>query len=443
MTNTRIAGVDNPLAKMRLFRSPFTDGGNAAAAAYDALAILHGLRQQNIVTPPYYLHIHGNWAEIGWHAAQHIAYLDGEKSEWDTWAGALRRLGDQAGAQNTKAFGYLGFDAWDHTQGRAPDESAEFPLMQFFIPAHRLLLTADRIEAQGISLELLRDIAEASRLEPNPPRRACRAVAEFPKFDYIAAVERTKRTLSHGLSKVVLSRYRSFAQETDLSVLFQDYCLGEKYADAVLMDFGSVGAAIASPELLMGIADGAIRANPLAGTRSLGAFEAENERIARSLLSDRKELAEHILALRQMMGELQPHCAPDTLTVSKLLDTARQNKVMHLSSELRGRLREDRHCVDALLALFPSAMVSGVPKAEAIRLIRRSEPFPRGLFGGTAGWLSGRSCRFALNIRGIYRYGQRLFVQAGAGVMAESDAARENAEVEMKMAAMLDALAGG
>jgi isochorismate synthase EntC len=87
-------------------------------------------------------------------------------------------------------------------------------------------------------------------------------------------------------------------------------------------------------------------------------------------------------------------------------------------------------------------MVSGVPKSQAIALLRQVEPFPRGLFAGTVGWIAGRNCRFILTIRGMYRYGPRLFVQAGAGVMAESDPVRENAEVEMKMAAMLATLGG-
>ena len=163
--------------------------------------------------------------------------------------------------------------------------------------------------------------------------------------------------------------------------------------------------------------------------------------MAKALLSDRKELAEHTLALVQMMQELQPHCVPGSLVVNRLLDVIQQKEVMHLSSELSGDLAEDKHCIDAMLALFPSAMVSGVPKAESIQLIRQLEQFPRGLFAGTVGWVSGRDCRFALTIRGMYKYGQRLFVQAGAGVMEESIPAQENEEICMKMSAMLEILA--
>jgi anthranilate/para-aminobenzoate synthase component I len=208
------------------------------------------------------------------------------------------------------------------------------------------------------------------------------------------------------------------------------------------MDFGTVGAVIASPELFINIDQGKITANPLAGTRIIGKDAMENSRIAKQLLTDRKELAEHTLALLQMLRELGPYCEPDSLVVNRLLEVVQHNQIMHLSSTIRGQLRPDQDCLDAALALFPSTMVSGVPKSQAIALLRQVEPFPRGLFAGTVGWIAGRNCRFILTIRGMYKYGPRLFVQAGAGVMAESDPARENAEVEMKMAAMLATLGG-
>jgi anthranilate/para-aminobenzoate synthase component I len=264
----------------------------------------------------------------------------------------------------------------------------------------------------------------------------------FSEQAFMGAVTTAKQVLSGNITKVVLSRYLGFDYDADLLALFAGYCLQQKYADAVLMDFGNVGAAIASPELLVNIDSGRVEANPLAGTKTRSPYPAENQRLAKALLNDRKELAEHTLALVQMLNELQPHCEPGSLVVNKLLDVIQQKDIMHLSSELSGELAEDKHCIDAMLALFPSAMVSGVPKDESIRLIRELEPFPRGLFAGTVGWVSGRDCRFALTIRGIYKYGARLFVQAGAGVMAESQPLQENEEIRIKMLAMLATLSG-
>jgi len=157
-------------------------------------------------------------------------------------------------------------------------------------------------------------------------------------------------------------------------------------------------------------------------------------------LCDRKELAEHVLGLVQMLAELQPFCETDTLSVKKLLNITYQNNLMHLSSELKGCLKNGAHCIDAMLALFPSAMVSGVPKTGAICCIRDIEPFPRGLYAGAAGWAAGRDCRFSLIIRSFCKYGARLFVQAGAGILAESDPVIENQEVNLKMSEMLASL---
>jgi len=406
------------------------------------IALLHWLRAQYDLTPPYYVHIHQEQCEIGWHSRQRITYLNGESTKPEIWQNAVKQIGDQAARENTKAFGYVGFDAWDNRQGQAPDDSAHFPSIQFFIPQHRLIFKENNLEYLGNNESLA---AQLKTFKPSSPQLAvssCKIDTTFTEQAFLAAITAAKQEFSDDLVKVVLSRYISFTGNTDLLALFQQYCLQQKYADAVLMDFGDVGAAIASPELLVNIKEGLISANPLAGTRTLGESEEENAKIAKSLLCDRKELAEHTLALLQMVRELQPHCKDNTLVVNKLLNIVYQNHIMHLSSELHGWLSDDHHCVDAMLALFPSAMVSGVPKAEAIQLIRRLEGFPRGLFAGTVGWLSGRNCRFALTIRGIYRYGAKLFVQAGAGVMAESEAAQENEEIKMKMAAMLNVLSG-
>lgn len=405
----------------------------------DPVAILHWLRQQGIIQQPYYLHIHAGRAEIGWQATAQIALLDGESSS--DWVTALKQLGDQAEALGNKAFGYVGFDAWDSNQGYAPDRSSTFPLVQFFIPEHRLCIQDGQVEYFGSDTRLL-VLALQAPPATLPALNPVSPDSGYSEQHFMQAVETATETLTGNLTKVVLSRYLGFDDDADLLDLFAAYCLHQKYADAVLMDFGNVGAAIASPELLVRVDAGKVAANPLAGTKTRSNNPAENQRIAQSLLSDRKELAEHTLALVQMMSELHPHCAPGSLVVNRLLDVIQQKDIMHLSSELSGELAEDKHCVDAMLSLFPSAMVSGVPKAESIQLIRELEQFPRGLFAGTVGWVSGRDCRFALTIRGMYKYADRLFVQAGAGVMAESIPAQENEEIHMKMSAMLATLSG-
>jgi anthranilate/para-aminobenzoate synthase component I len=404
------------------------------------LAVLHWLKIRKNLAPPYYLHIYPGGTEIGWEAKAQLIRLNGEQTEAHTWVDALKQLCDEAAADNNKAFGYVGFDACHSMQGFSPDQSTRFPLLQFFIPKHRICIKNDAVEYRGSDRHLLEDMARmpVSQSDFRLPRIS--SCAEFSEDAFMNAVVRAKQHFSHDLSKVVLSRYLGFDYDGDLLPLFNAYCLQQKYSDAILMDFGEVSAAIASPELLLQADAGVFTANPLAGTRSVGENAAENSRIEKSFLHDRKELAEHVLGLAQMLAELQACCETDTLVIKDFLNISYQNNLMHLSSKLKGCLKNDAHPIDAMLALFPSAMVNGVSKAEAIRCIRDIEPFPRGLYAGAAGWATGRDCRFSLIIRSFCKYGTRLFVQAGAGILAESDPVQENQEVNLKMSAMLASL---
>ncbi len=404
------------------------------------LAVLHRLKTGKGIAPPYYLHIYQGCTEIGFGAKAQLKCLNGEKTENHKWVHALRQLCDQAADENSKAFGYIAFDACHSTQGFSPDKNTCFPLVQFFIPEHRIRIKNDALEYNGPDAHLLEDIVRTpiSPRDFEIPRFS--HCAEFSEDAFMRAVARAKQRFSYDLNKVVLSRYIGFDYDGDLPELFNAYCLNQIYSDAILMDFGQVGAAIASPELLLQSDSGIITANPLAGTRAAGKNASENSLAEKLLLCDRKELAEHVLGLAQVFAELEPFCETDTLAIKKFLNISYQSNLMHLSSELKGCLKKDAHCVDAMLALFPGTMVSGVSKTEAIRCIRDIEPFPRGLYAGAAGWASGRDCRFSLIIRSLCKYGSRLFVQAGAGILAESDPVRENQEVNLKMSAMLAAL---
>jgi anthranilate/para-aminobenzoate synthase component I len=202
-------------------------------------------------------------------------------------------------------------------------------------------------------------------------------------------------------------------------------------------------AVVASPEMLLSVTEHTLLTNPLAGTRKRGATVEEDERLRQELRADRKEMAEHVFSVTTMLDELAPVCAPGTLAVTRLLDVALQQKVQHLSSVIAGRLAEGVGALDALWALFPSVTVTGLPKSAALPLVRRLEEHPRGIYAGTLGWAAGRGdCRFSLAIRGIFRYGERSFLQAGAGIMPESLPEAELAETAHKLRAMEDALAG-
>ena len=123
------------------------------------------------------------------------------------------------------------------------------------------------------------------------------------------------------------------------------------------------------------------------------------------------------------------------------MEVARLGRVQHLSSTIRGTLAQGRNVLDALWALFPAVTVTGLPKSEAIAALRRLEAHPRYLYAGVLGWACGENaCRFSLMLRGLIRCGARSFLQAGAGILAESDPEAELRETTYKLSAMQDAL---
>lgn len=406
------------------------------AGAFDPLATYARLRAACVLGTHSYLHIGPEDAEIGWAAADRLSW----SALPADWQGRLGRF-----AAHAKAFGYLGFDAADGRAGALPDGSpAERPLAEWILPTESVTF------ADGQATHRSRgDLDLGPHLAPRAhdwPAAAARAtldpVAATPGESFLSGVRRVSERIRAGeVHKVVLSRFEAFEVEYDPLALFAEYCLSRSFVDAFFLDFGDLAAIVASPELLLSARDERIVTNPLAGTRPRGGTPEEDSRLRAELKHNRKELAEHMYSVTSMLGELESLCEPGTLVVSRLMDVCLQPRVQHLSSVIQGRLAAGRHVLDPLAALFPSVTVSGVPKDAALRIVRHLERHPRGLYSGVIGWVSGAACRFSLAIRGIYRYGRRTFLQAGAGIMAESDPLAELDETAHKLAAMREALA--
>lgn len=411
---------------------------------WDPLATFARLREAGVLGRRAYLHLEAGRGEIGWAPVATLQLLDGTDAA-ASWRAQLRAFVDAAAARGSRAFGYVGYDAIDCTVGVLPDGSARgWPLVAFLVPGERVVFTAEAARHESTSgLELAPYLSAEPVTPPGPAAGPLAPVAELPPAVFEAMVAEATAALQAGAAqKVVLARYQAYEVAWDPVVLFAAYCQPAAYTDACLLLYDDLTAVVASPELLLAVADGQLVTNPLAGTRPRGATTAEDARLRAELQTDRKELAEHVLSVTTMWAELEPVCRPDSLAVRRLLAVVRQPRVQHLSSVLAGQLAPEHHLLDALWALFPSVTVTGLPKREALALLRRLEPAPRGIYAGVFGWASGRADgRFALAIRGVYRYGRRTFLQAGAGIMPESRPAAERAEVAAKLQAMEDALA--
>ncbi|HLU44754.1 MAG TPA: anthranilate synthase component I [Natronosporangium sp.] len=209
-------------------------------------------------------------------------------------------------------------------------------------------------------------------------------------------------------------------------------------------DFDVVGS---SPEAHLKVtvsADGRRRAmlHPIAGTRPRGATPAQDAALAAELLADPKERAEHVMLVDLGRNDLGRVCRPGTVEVPQFAAIERYSHVMHIVSTVVGELREDRSAFDALVATFPAGTLTGAPKVRAMELIEELEPTRRGLYGGTVGYFGfGGDLDMAIAIRTALLRGGVAYVQAGCGVVADSDPAAEERETQAKAAAVLSAIA--
>ena len=205
-------------------------------------------------------------------------------------------------------------------------------------------------------------------------------------------------------------------------------------------EFTYVGS---SPEVLVRVEDGEVTVRPIAGTRPRGATAAEDETLARSLMADEKERAEHMMLVDLGRNDVGRVSRYGTVRVSNLLTIERYSHVQHLVSEVRGMLREGYDALDVFKACFPAGTVTGAPKVRAMEIIDELEPERRGPYAGAVGYVSWGAVNMdtAIAIRAGLVLPDRVCVQAGAGVVADSDPAREFAETEAKAQAVLKALA--
>lgn len=196
-----------------------------------------------------------------------------------------------------------------------------------------------------------------------------------------------------------------------------------------------------SPEALVKVTDGEVMVHPIAGTRKRSNSPEVDEKLAQELLTDPKERAEHLMLVDLGRNDLGRVCQPGSVEVVEFMNIERFSHVMHIVSTVTGKLAEDKAPIEALFSTFPAGTLSGAPKPRAMEIIEKLEPNRRGIYGGALGYLdfSGNidtciAIRTAVIRNGI------AYVQAGAGVVADSDAEAENQECINKAAAVLGAI---
>jgi anthranilate synthase component 1 len=203
------------------------------------------------------------------------------------------------------------------------------------------------------------------------------------------------------------------------------------------------GMAIAgsSPELMVRVRDGRVFSRPIAGTRRRGATPVEDADLERELLADPKERAEHVMLVDLARNDLGRVAEFGSVTVDELMTIERYSHVMHIVSGVSATLREGVGPVDVLRATFPHGTVSGAPKVRAMEIIDSLEPVARGPYAGAVGYIDfSGNMDTAIALRTMVTDGETAWVQAGAGVVADSDPAAEYDECVAKARAVLTAI---
>ena len=266
--------------------------------------------------------------------------------------------------------------------------------------------------------------------------------SNFKRTDFETAVEKTKHYIHEGdIFQAVISQrfsmhfqgdrlnlYRALRQVNPSPYLF--------YLD--LDDFALIGS---SPEVLVRVEDGTAEVLPIAGTRPRGSNEDEDERLESDLLADPKERAEHLMLVDLGRNDLGRVCSFGSVRVDRYAYVERYSHVMHIVSSVSGRLDRRRGVMDVLAACFPAGTVSGAPKVRAMEIIDELEPTKRGAYAGAVGHVDySGNMDTCIAIRTMVVRGDTIYVQAGAGIVADSDAAREFEETVNKARALKEAI---
>ncbi len=283
--------------------------------------------------------------------------------------------------------------------------------------------------------------------QPVAERAGYRRTSENPESNitrdnFRLNVEKAKKYIHAGdIFQVVLSqRFRS-SFEGDRFILYRALRIVNPSPYLFYLDFGTFALIGSSPEVLVQVQDDIVRVLPIAGTRPRGSDAEEDLKFEKDLISDDKELAEHIMLVDLGRNDLSRVCRPDTVKLTRDRVIERYSHVMHIVSDVSGKLAEGMTAVDALENCFPAGTVSGAPKVRAMEIIDEMEPTKRGPYAGAVGYFDfSGNMDTCIAIRTMIVTEKDIYIQAGAGIVADSDPDREYDETVNKAKALVEAL---
>ncbi|MDP3718449.1 MAG: anthranilate synthase component I [Acidobacteriota bacterium] len=364
------------------------------------------------------------------------------------------------------AVGYLGYDtaAWfEPTTARADAGTSErddagFMLfdtvLAFDHVQHRILLIANARISGDEDLKSLYQFAcakieflegeldRALSLKRTAGGDALKLVSNFTQEAYESIVKQAKEYIAAGdVYQVVLSQRFEAEVGVDAFTVYRALRHVNPSPYMFFIRMGDRSIVGSSPEMLVRVEGRHAVTHPIAGTRPRGKTDEEDVRLAEELKRSEKEKAEHVMLVDLGRNDIGRVCDYGTVRVPTFMALERYSHVMHLVSVVEGQLAEGNDRLDALVSCFPAGTVSGAPKVRAMQIINELEPDRRGLYAGAVGYLDfAGNLDFCIAIRSILMEGGKAYIQAGAGIVADSNPTAEYEETKDKARAMLRAL---
>jgi anthranilate synthase component 1 len=365
-----------------------------------------------------------------------VGYFSYDTSAWFEPV-TLQQDGQRDAALGDEA-GFMIFDtvlAFDHVQHRiliianariTPDDDLE-ALYQF---------ACTKIDF--LERELRRDLSY-----PHPrPGKAIEVKSNLPRERFLEMVKIAKEYIAAGdIYQVVLSQRFEAEISADPFTVYRALRHVNPSPYMYFLRMGKVSIVGSSPEMLVRVEGGMAQTHPIAGTRPRGKSDEEDARLAEELKRNEKERSEHVMLVDLGRNDLGRVSQFGTVRVPQFMGLEKYSHVMHLVSIVEGKLADDQDRLDALVACFPAGTVSGAPKVRAMEIIAELEPDRRGIYAGAVGYLDfAGNLDFCITIRTLVITGQRAMVQAGAGIVADSNPSAEYQETHDKARALIRAL---
>ncbi|MEX0960576.1 MAG: anthranilate synthase component I [Burkholderiales bacterium] len=289
--------------------------------------------------------------------------------------------------------------------------------------------------------ELLWMLRQPVVVPPEAPSVAAVPQSEFSEQDFMAAVERAKRYIYDGdIMQVVLSQRMSAPFAASPLSLYRALRALNPSPYMFYFDMGGFHVVGASPEILVRLESGMVTLRPIAGTRPRGATREQDHAFEEELLADPKERAEHVMLMDLGRNDVGRVAEIGSVKVTDSMVIERYSHVMHIVSNVEGRLKAGLDAMDVLKASFPAGTVSGAPKVRAMEIIDELEPSKRGVYSGAVGYLGfNGDMDLAIAIRTAVVKDGTLYVQAGAGIVADSVPKSEWTETQSKARALMRA----